>query len=72
MTTEKRIRRKYSEELQRGSGAHITELDYKMSKAARRVNINANLLSKWRDRLAKESAEKRLTVNEPSELKELH
>ena len=53
MTTEKRIRRKYSEELQRGSGAHITELDYKMSKAARRVNINANLLSKWRDRLAK-------------------
>ena len=71
MTTEKRSRRKYSEEFKREAVALVTEQGYKLAEAARSVGVNANLLSKWRDRFAEESAETRLTGDEREELKQL-
>ena len=71
MTTEKRSRRKYSEEFKREAVALVTEQGYKLSEAARSVGVNANLLSKWRDRFAEEAAGTRLTGDEREELKEL-
>ena len=71
MTTEKRSRRKYSEEFKREAVALVTEQGYKLAEAARSVDVNANLLSKWRDRFAEEAAGTRLTGDEHEELKEL-
>ena len=51
--------------------ALITEQGYKLSEAARSVDVNANLLSKWRDRFAEEAAGTRLTGDERDELKQL-
>ena len=51
--------------------ALITEQGYKLSEAARSVGVNANLLSKWRDRFAEEAAGTRLTGDERDELKQL-
>lgn len=69
MTTERQVRQKYSEEFKRGSTALVAEQDYIISKTARRVNVNANLLVKWRDRLAKESTGRRSTRDEREQLK---
>ena len=71
MTTEKRSRRKYSEEFKREAVALVTEQGYKLAEAARSVDVNANLLSKWRDRFAEEAAGTRLTGDERDELKQL-
>ena len=71
MTTEERSRRKYSEEFKREAVALVTEQGYKLAEAARSVDVNANLLSKWRDRFAEEAAGTRLTGDEHEELKEL-
>ena len=71
MTTEKRSRRKHSEEFKREAVALVTEQGYKLAEAARSVGVNANLLSKWRDRFAEEAAGTRLTGDEREELKEL-
>ena len=56
MTTEKQARRTHPEEFKREAVALITEQGYKLSEAARSVGVNANLLSKWRDRFAEEAA----------------
>ncbi len=71
MTTKKPIRRKYTEEFKREAVALIAEQGYKLSEAARSVDVNVNLLSKWRDRFAEEAAGTRLTGDEREELKEL-
>jgi transposase len=71
MTTEKQVRRKYSEAFKREAVALVTEQGYKLAEAARSVDVNANLLSKWRDRFAEEAAGTRLTGDEREELKEL-
>lgn len=71
MTTEKQARRKYTEAFKREAVALVTEQGYKLSEAARSVGVNANLLSKWRDRFAEEAAGTRLTGDEREELKQL-
>ena len=71
MTTKKPLRRKYTEEFKREAVALIAEQGYKLSEAARSVDVNVNLLSKWRDRFAEEAAGTRLTGDEREELKEL-
>ena len=71
MTTEKQARRKYTEAVKREAVALVTEQGYKLSEAARSVGVNANLLSKWRDRFAEEAAGTRLAGDEREELKEL-
>ena len=71
MTTEKQARRKYSEEFKREAVALVTDQGYKLAEAARSVDVNANLLSKWQDRFAEEAAGTRLTGDERDELKQL-
>ena len=71
MTTEKQVRRQYTEDFKHEAVALVTEQGYKVSEAARSVGVNANLLSKWRDRFAEEAAGTRLTGDEREELKEL-
>ena len=71
MTTETRKRRNYTEDFKREAVALVTEQGYKLSEAARSVDVNANLLSKWRDRFAEEAAGTRLTGDEREELKQL-
>ena len=67
----KRSRRKYSEAFKREAVALVTEEGYKLAEAGRSVGVNANLLSKWRDRFAEEAAGTRLTGDEHEELREL-
>jgi transposase len=43
MTTEKRTRRKYTEDFKRDAVALVTEQGYKISEAARSLDINDNL-----------------------------
>jgi len=71
MTTEKQARRSHPEEFKREAVALVTMHGYKISEAARSVGVNANLLSKWRDRFAEEAAGTRLTGDERDELKQL-
>jgi transposase len=71
MTTKKPARRKHTEEFKREAVALITEQGYKLSEAARSVEINANLLSKWRDRLAEEAVGTRLTGDDREALMRL-
>ncbi len=71
MTTKNPVRKKYTEEFKREAVALIADQGYKLSEAARSVDVNANLLSKWRDRFAEEAAGTRLTGDEREELKEL-
>ena len=68
MTTKKPVRRKYTEEFKREAVALVTEQGYKLSEAARSVDVNANLLSKWRDRLSEEAAGTRLIGDDRDEL----
>ncbi len=49
MTTEKRVRRQYTDEFRREAVALVTEQGYKLSEAGRSLDVNANLLRKWRD-----------------------
>ena len=71
MTTEKQARRTHTEEFKREAVALVTEHGYKLAEAARSVDVNANLLSKWRDQFAGEAAGTRLTGDERDELKQL-
>ena len=71
MTTRNPVRRTYTEAFKGEAVALITEQGYKLSEAARSVDVNANLLSKWRDRFAEEAAGTRLTGDERDELKQL-
>ncbi len=71
MTTKNPVRRTYTEAFKGEAVALITEQGYKLSEAARSVDVNANLLSKWHDRFAEEAAGTRLTGDERDELKQL-
>ena len=71
MTTKKQVRRTYTEEFKREAVALVTEQGYKLSEAARSVDVNANLLGKWRDRFVEEAAGTRLTGDDRDELMRL-
>ena len=71
MTPKNPVRRTYTEAFKGEAVALVTEQGYKLSEAARSVDVNANLLSKWRDRFAEEAAGTRLTGDERDELKQL-
>jgi len=71
MPTKKPARRTYTEEFKHEAVALITEQGYKLSEAARSIDVNANLLSKWRDRFAEEAAGTRLTGDDRDELMRL-
>lgn len=71
MTTEKRTRRKYTEDFKRDAVALVTEQGYKISQAARSLDIGSNLLRRWKHEFEAEAAGTRLTKDEREELKQL-
>jgi len=71
MTTEKRTRRKYTEDFKRDAVALVTEQGYKASEAARSLDINDNLLRRWQQQYEEEATGVRLSMDEREELKRL-
>ncbi len=71
MTTETRKRRKYTEDFKREAVALVTEQGYKISEAARSLDIGANLLGRWRRQLEEESTGLGVSVEEREELQRL-
>ena len=71
MTTEKRKRRDYTEDFKREAVALVTEQGYKISEAARSLDIGAGLLGRWRRQFAEEASGARLSIDEREELKRL-
>ena len=68
MTIEKRSRRKYTEDFKRDAVALVSEQGYKISEAARSLDINDNLLRRWQQQFAAETAGVRLNGDEREEL----
>ena len=71
MTTATRTRRNYTEDFKREAVALVTEQGYKISEAARGLEIGANLLGRWRRQFEEEASGSRLSVDEREELKRL-
>jgi len=71
MTTEKRKRRNYTEDFKREAVMLVTEQGYKISEAARSLDIGANLLGRWRRQFEEEASGVQLTADEREELKRL-
>ena len=71
MTTEKRTRRKYTEDFKRDAVALVTEQGYKVSEAARSLDINDHQLRRWKQEFAEEASGARLSEDEREELKRL-
>ncbi len=71
MTTVNRTRRKYTEEFKRDAVALVTEQGYKISEAARSLEIGGNLVRRWRRELEEEFSGERLSGDEREELKRL-
>jgi len=71
MPTEKKTRRKYTEDFKRDAVALVTEQGYKVSEAARSLGINDNLLRRWRQEFEDETSGVLLSTDEREELKRL-
>ncbi len=71
MTTAKRTRRNYTEEFKRDAVALVTEQGYKISEAARSLEIGENLVRRWRREFEEEFSGERLSGDEREELKRL-
>lgn len=71
MTTQKRTRRNYTEDFKRDAVTLVTEQGYKTSEAARSLDINDNLLRRWKQEFEEGVAGEGLHVDEREELKRL-
>ena len=71
MTTEKRTRRKYTEDFKRDAVALVTEQGYKVPEAARSLGIGDNLLRRWKQGFEEEATGNPLSKDEREELKRL-
>lgn len=71
MTTEKRTRRKYTEDFKRDAVALVIEQGYKTSEAARSLDINDNLLRRWTHEFEEGVSGAGLNVDEREELQRL-
>ena len=71
MTTEKRKRRKYTEDFKREAVALVTEQGYSVAEAARSLEVGENQIRRWRQKFEQESAERQLTATEREELERL-
>ncbi len=71
MTIETTKRRSYTEAFKREAVALVTEQGYKISEAARSLDIGANLLRRWRRQFEEEASGARLSMDEREELKRL-
>lgn len=71
MTTEKRKRRKYTDDFKHEAVALVTEQGYSVAEAARSLDVGENLIRRWRQQFEQESAEGQLTATEREELERL-
>jgi len=71
MTVEKRQRRSFPEDFKRDAVALVTEQGYKVSEAARSLDIHENVLRKWKQTLEQKETGETLNVDEREELKRL-
>ena len=71
MTTEKRMRREYTEDFKRDAVALVTEQGYKPAEAARSLGIGDNLIRRWKREFEEAASGKRLGEDEREELKRL-
>ena len=69
MTTETRTRRDYTEDFKRDAVSLVTEQGYKISEAARSLDIGAGLLGQWRREFEEDASGSRLSADEREELK---
>ena len=71
MTTEKRTRRKYTEDFKRDAVALVIEHGYQTSAAARSLEINDNLLRRWTHEFKEGVSGAGLNADEREELQRL-
>jgi transposase len=71
MTTEKRTRRKYTEDFKREAVSLVTGQGYKLAEAARSLDIGDNLLGRWKREFEQEASGVRLDTDEREELTRL-
>jgi transposase len=67
----KRTRRKYTEELKAEAVRLIVEEGYSISLAARNLDINANMLGRWKRELTEDADIRQQVADEKEELKRL-
>ncbi len=72
MTSKTRTRRAYTEEFKREAVALVTEQGYRITQAARSLDIGANLLGRWKHQFEAQAIGIRLSADEREELKRLH
>ena len=71
MTTETRKRRNYTEDFKRDAVALVTEQGYKVSEAARSLDVGDNLIRRWKREFEEEASGAQLGADEREELKRL-
>jgi len=71
MTTQKRTRKNYTEDFKHDAVALVTEQGYRVSEAARSLEIGDNLLRRWKREFETEDPGERLSLDEREELKRL-
>jgi len=67
----KKTRRRYTAEYKEEAVKLVTEEGYSISQAARNLDINANLLARWKQDLTHKPGEDELSASEKEELKQL-
>lgn len=67
----KRTRKKYTEEFKAEAVRLITEEGYSISQAARNLDINANMLGRWKRELTEDAEIRQKVADEKEELKRL-
>jgi transposase len=65
MTTETRKRREYTEDFKRDAVALVTEQGYKVSEAARSLDIGDGLIRRWKREYEDEASGARLGTKPP-------
>lgn len=71
MTTATSKRKQYTEEFKQEAVALVTEQGYSVSRAARSLGINANMLGRWRREIEAVANGSRLSEAEREELQRL-
>lgn len=71
MRSEKRRRSNYTENFKREAVALVTEQGYKISEAARSLDVGANLIGRWRRQFEEQASGARLSGDEKEELTRL-
>lgn len=71
MTSKRRPRRTYTDDFKREAVALVLEQGYTQSAAARSLDINPNLIGKWRREIEAQTDPESLTQDEREELKQL-